>query len=130
VQDTFNDAKSSGDPSWVYWLNRQEINVMEGRCLTELKQAAEAESVLRNAMDGYDRAVRENSLYLSWLAEDYIILGELDEAAAVTSRVLELAASANSARTDSRLRYLIELLSRYRDVTSIANIVDSYRSFG
>jgi hypothetical protein len=48
---------------------------MEGRCLTELRQAAEAESVLRNAMDGYDRAVRENSLYLSWLAEDYYLGG-------------------------------------------------------
>jgi hypothetical protein len=80
-------------------------------------------------MDGYDRAVRENSLYLSWLAEDYIILGEIDVAAAVTSRVLELAASANSARTDSRLRYLINMLRRYEDVTSVADVIERHRNF-
>jgi transcriptional regulator with XRE-family HTH domain len=127
VQETFDGAESEEDPSWVYWLNRQEIEVMEGRCLTELKQAAEAESVLRIAMNGYDRAVRENSLYLSWLAEDYILLGEIDQAAAVTSRVLELAASANSARTDSRLRHLISMLRRYDDVASAAEVINRYR---
>jgi len=34
-----------------------------------------SEPLLRSATSGYDNAlIRENSLYLSWLAEDYILL--------------------------------------------------------
>ena len=80
---------------------------MAGRCLTELKQPARAEHLLRSATSVYDNAlVRENALYLSWLAEDYILLNEIDFAAETAARVLELTSRANSARTDERLRHL------------------------
>jgi hypothetical protein len=37
---------------------------------------------LRLATSGYDDAlIRENSLYLSWLAEDYILLSKIELAA-------------------------------------------------
>ena len=39
VEDNFNPAKPDDDPDWVYWLNREEIDVMAGRCFTELKAA-------------------------------------------------------------------------------------------
>ena len=107
VEENFNHAKPEDDPDWVYWLNREEIDVMAGRCFTELKQPARAEPLLRSATSGYDNAlIRENSLYLSWLAEDYILLNEIDLAAEIATRVLELGSRANSARTDERLRHL------------------------
>jgi hypothetical protein len=37
------------DPDWVYRLNREEIDVMAGRCFTELKQPGRAEPLLRSA---------------------------------------------------------------------------------
>jgi len=128
VHETFDQSNPSEDPSWVYWLSRQEIEVMEGRCLTELKQAAEAESVLRTAMEGYDRAIRENSLYLSWLAEDYVLLEEIERAAEVAGRVLDLSIRANSARTDERIRQLAGLLQRYSGVQEVADFLDHYRA--
>ncbi len=131
VEDNFNHAKPGNDPDWVYWLNREEIDVMAGRCYTELKQPGRAEVLLRNATSGYDNAlVRENSLYLSWLAEDYFLLNEIELAAETATRVLELGSRANSARTDERLRHLARLLRRYMEVQSAADFLDQYKDLG
>ena len=101
---------------------------MAGRCFTELKQPARAEPLLRSATSGYDNAlIRENSLYLSWLAEDYILLNEIELAAEIATRVLELGSRANSARTDERLRHLARLLRRYKDVQAAAGFLDQYK---
>ena len=70
---------------------------MAGRCFTEPKQPSRAEPLLRTATSSYDNAlVRENTLYLSWLAEDYILLNEIEFAAETATRVLDLASQANS----------------------------------
>jgi hypothetical protein len=128
VEDNFNHAEPEDDPDWVYWLNRGEIDVMAGRCFTELKQPARAEPLLRSATSGYDNAlIRENSLYLSWLAEDYILLNEIDLASEIATRVLELGSRADSARTDERLRHLARLLRSYKDVTAAAGFLDQYK---
>ena len=128
VEDNFGHAKPEDDPDWVYWLNREEIDVMAGRCFTELKQPGRAEPLLRNATSGYDNTlVRENSLYLSWLAEDYILLNEIELAAETATHVLELGSRANSARTDERLRHLARLLKRYKYVQSAADFLDQYK---
>jgi len=101
---------------------------MAGRCFTELKQPARAEHLLRSATSGYDNAlIRENSLYLSWLAEDYILLNEIDLAAEIATQVLEFGSRANSARTDERLRHLATLLRRYKDVQTAAAFLDQYK---
>ena len=128
VEENFNHSMPGDDPDWVYWLNREEIDVMAGRCYTELKQPARAEPLLRNATSSYDNTlIRENSLYLSWLAEDYILLNEIDLAAEVATHVLELGSRANSARTDERLRHLARLLKRYKDAQAAADFLDRYK---
>ena len=128
VEENFNHSMPEDDPDWVYWLNREEIDVMAGRCYTELKQPARAEPLLRNATSSYDNTlIRENSLYLSWLAEDYILLNEIDLAAEIATHVLELGSRANSARTDERLRHLARLLKRYKDVQAAADFLDRYK---
>ena len=128
VEANFAHSKPGDDPDWVYWLNREEIDVMAGRCYTELHQPKRAEPLLRNAIEHYnDSLVRENSLYLSWLAEDYILLGDIDHAAEIATRVLNLAIRTNSVRTDDRLRHLAKLLRRYNSVQSAAEFLDLYR---
>jgi hypothetical protein len=107
------------------WFNREEIDVMAGRCFTELKQPARAEPLLRSATSGYDNAlIQENSLHLSWLAEDYILLNEIELDAEIAIRVVELGRRANSARTDERLRHLAMLLGRHKDVQSAVDFLD------
>ena len=128
VEDNFNHAKPDNEPDWVYWLNREEIDVMAGRCYTELNQPGRAEALLRNATSSYDNSlVRENSLYLSWLAEDYILLNEIERAAETATRVLELGSRANSARTEERLRHLAMLLRRYKNVKCAKEFLNQYK---
>ena len=128
VEDDFGRANPDEDPDWVYWLNRNEIDVMAGRCYTELKNPARAEPLLRNAISTYsDTLIRENVLYLSWLAEDYILLGDIDEAAGISTEILELKNRANSSRTDERLKYLVKLLRHYKDVQSVREFIEQYR---
>jgi transcriptional regulator with XRE-family HTH domain len=128
VDENFDHAKPQDDPDWVYWLNREEIDVMAGRCFTELKQPARAEPLLRTATSAYDNSlVRENALYLSWLAEDYILLNEIEFAAETATRVLDLASRANSARTDERLRHLARLLRPYNEANAVADFLDRYK---
>ena len=101
---------------------------MAGRCYTELKKPKQAEALLREAINKYNHAmVRENSLYLSWLAEDYIQLGEIDQAATVATEVLTLASRTNSARTSDRLHHLARLLKRYSTIRSVAEFLELYR---
>jgi hypothetical protein len=129
VDDCFSAGPRDNDPDWLYWLNREEIDVMAGRCYTELRKPTRAESLLTNAMARYDQAlVRENSLYLSWLAEDYVQLGEIEHAAGIALQMAALAARTNSARTDTRLRYLAKQLGPYRGTASVAEFFDEYQS--
>jgi hypothetical protein len=129
VEENYSHARPEDDPAWVYWLDGAEIDIMSGRCYTELRRPSLAEPLLRTAMVNIDNSrIRENSLYLSWLAEVYVQLGEIDHASAVAARVLALTSRANSARTDARLQHLARLLRRYSDVRSVADFLESYRN--
>lgn len=129
VEDAFSGGSRDNDPDWLYWLNREEIDVMAGRCYTELHQPGKAKRLLTDAISRYDQTlIRENSLYLSWLAEDYVQLGEIDHAAEIAARMAALAARTNSARTDTRLCYLAGQLAPYKDAPSVADFFDAYQS--
>jgi tetratricopeptide (TPR) repeat protein len=127
VEDEFARGPASGDPDWVYWLNREEVDVMAGRCYTELDRPDRAEPLLRQAIERYNHSlIRENSLYLSWLSEDYVQLNEIAHAAEIAERVAQLSEQANSARTDTRLRHLVDLLKPYKAVPEVSGFLDQY----
>ena len=129
VEESFSARSRDDDPDWVYWLNREEVDVMAGRCYTELRKPDRAEPLLANAIARYDGTlIRENSLYLSWLAEDYVQLGEIDHAADIAIHMAALAARTNSARTDTRLRFIASQLDPYKATASVADFFDVYQS--
>lgn len=130
VEDNFSRSDQGTDPDWVYWLNREEVDVMAGRCLTELNRPAKAVSLLTDAIAAYDSThIREISLYQSWLAEDYILLGDIDTAAELASQVLELGVRADSARTDDRLAHLATLIEPFKGVRNAAEFLDRYHEY-
>ncbi|MGH3517327.1 MAG: helix-turn-helix domain-containing protein [Haloechinothrix sp.] len=92
------------EPKWVYWLDRNEIDVMAGRCLIEMRNPKAAEPLLSRAIDAYDPdRAREVALYLSWLAEAYAKAGEIDAARAALKRARKTGSGINSARLDRRI---------------------------
>ena len=112
VDDLYEQrSPDNGEPEWVYWLNRTEINVMAGRCLIELGKPAQAEPLLADAIAGYDKDhAREVALYQTWLAEAYANTGELDAARATVDRARRAAHRVNSTRLDVRVRYIERLV--------------------
>jgi transcriptional regulator with XRE-family HTH domain len=129
ADDAFERRRPEDDPEWVYWLDRDEMNVMAGRCYTELRRPLRAEPLLRTAVDRYDTThARELSLYLSWLAEAYLQAREVDEAARVSSRVLDIVAGVDSARSNERLSLLADRLAQHRDAgPTVSEFVERYR---
>ena len=63
---------------------------------------------------------------MSWLCEDYIQLNEIAHAAEIAKHVAQLSEQANSARTDTRLRHLVDLLRPYKAVPEVSNFLDVY----
>jgi transcriptional regulator with XRE-family HTH domain len=129
VDQFFEQRQPERDPPWVYWLDRDEIDVMAGRCYTELRRPAQAVPLLSGVLERYgDARAREAALYTSWLAESHLHAGEIDRAGAAAIRVLELADRVNSARSDERLSCLHLALGPYRDVASVQAFDECYRS--
>jgi transcriptional regulator with XRE-family HTH domain len=117
VDDAYEQRSSNnGEPEWVYWLNRTEINVMAGRCLIELGKPAQAEPLLTDAIAGYDTDhAREVALYQTWLAQAYANTGELDAARSTVGRARRAADRVNSTRLDVRVRYVERLVDESDD---------------
>ena len=130
VNENFSKSAPEDDPDWVYWLSREEIDVMAGRCFTELGQPEKAIPLLRSSIERYDSThIREISLYQSWLAEDYILLGDIRTAADLAIEVLELGSRANSARTDERLRHLAASLREYKGIQNVTEFLDQHKAY-
>jgi DNA-binding Xre family transcriptional regulator/tetratricopeptide (TPR) repeat protein len=129
VDRAFEERLPADDPPWVYWLDRDEIDVMAGRCYTELRRPVEAVPLLSAVLERYgDTRAREAALYTSWLAESHLQAGEIDRAGATAIRLLELGDRVNSARSDERLAYLRRALGPHRDVASVRAFDERYRS--
>lgn len=105
VDDTYSRVGSEPEPHWVYWLNRDESDVMAARCHLRLGDPGRAAALLRPAIDRYPSGhKREKALYLSWLVEAHTVRGELDAAGAVIAEIEAL--DVDSARLRARLKAL------------------------
>jgi transcriptional regulator with XRE-family HTH domain/tetratricopeptide (TPR) repeat protein len=120
VDDAFAASKPENEPAWTYWFDRKEIDIMAGRCLTQLKQPEHAIELLTRAVSEYDSTrVRELALYLSWLAEAHIYADNIEEAATGASRTLQLSAGTTSARSVDRVRVVRKLLTPYHGTSAV-----------
>ncbi|MGK8467846.1 helix-turn-helix domain-containing protein [Nocardia cyriacigeorgica] len=105
VDDEY-DSRSPGDdePDWVYWLNRDEIDVMRARCAVQLGLTTDAEALLIPAIDRYPASrKREATLYRSWLAEAYARGGQTAAARETLETIRADAADLNSVRLHRRV---------------------------
>lgn len=115
ADDALERAAGEEDPDWVYWVSRDELDVMAGRCFAELRRPLKAEPLLSSVLGRYDATfARERSLYLTWLADTFVWAGEIDQAAATATEALELADTVNSARARDRVDVVAEHLHGIR----------------
>jgi transcriptional regulator with XRE-family HTH domain len=125
VDTEYDRRRPADDPEWVYWLDSDEIVVMAGRCYVELGQPARAIPLLTEVLGRYDeRQARESALYTSWLAEARVQAGDLEHAAALAQRTLELSSSTSSSRGDDRVTLLARRLAPHRAVSAVRTFLD------
>lgn len=127
VEDTYARRNpGDDDPEWVYWLTADEIDVMAGRCWTELQRPAHAIPPLERALATYDdRCTREVALYLSWLAEAYLQAHDVEHAAEIAMRTVETNARTASARSDERVRVLAKRFAPHAGVPAARDLIDA-----
>jgi len=125
VESDYDRRRPADDPEWVYWLDEDEITVMAGRCYVELGLPERAIPRLTDVLSRYDtRQARETALYTSWLAEAHLLAGDLDEAAVLAGRTLELTGAVGSSRGDDRVSLLHSRLAPHRAVPAVRTFLD------
>jgi len=101
------------EPDFVFWVDPLEIDIMTGRCLTELRRPHSV-AVLEDALSRYDDThARDKALYMTWLAHAHLDANSPETAAAVTERALDLASGVGSVRPGGRLRGVLHRLTQY-----------------
>jgi tetratricopeptide (TPR) repeat protein len=109
------------EPNWSSWVTRDELSIMTGRCWAELGRPLRAVPVLQSALEQFDDGhARDKALYLSWLADSYLSAGEVEEAAQVVSRVLDLSADVASVRPRQQIAGVLDRLKDHRSVEEVA----------
>ncbi|GLF98337.1 helix-turn-helix transcriptional regulator [Streptomyces yaizuensis] len=120
------DSAGTESPTWLYWVDAGELQVMESRVHTELHRPLRAVPLLRDVLSRYDAThTRELALYLSRLAVAYADANEPEEAAATAERVISLSADVASERTAERGRVVLARLAEYAHVPEVQAVLDS-----
>jgi plasmid maintenance system antidote protein VapI/tetratricopeptide (TPR) repeat protein len=131
ADEAYDHGGQGEEPEWVYWLDRTELDVMAGRCFVELNQPTRAEPLLSAGLAHYDHAhAREAALYRSWLAETYVKSGEIEQASAEATQVLDLTEGMNSSRAAQRLAMLHRALRPYHAIPAVRDFEERYRCSG
>ena len=119
------DSAGTESPSYLYWMDAGELQVMEARVYTELHRPLRAVPLLTDVLGRYDAShARELALYLSWLAVAYADANEPEAAAGTAARMLALGQS-GSERTTERTRIVLDRLRAFRDVPEVAELLAS-----
>ncbi|RLL67955.1 XRE family transcriptional regulator [Streptomyces sp. Z26] len=129
AQAALDDNDGAPQPDWVAWVDRDELRIMTGRCWTELRRPLRAVPVLEDVLARYgDTHARDKSLYLSWLAESYLAAREVEQAATVASRALDLSTGVASVRPRQRLEPTLRALGPHRDLSLVAVVLERARA--
>ncbi|WP_329340734.1 XRE family transcriptional regulator [Streptomyces sp. NBC_01352] len=129
AQDALNEADGAPQPDWAAWVDETELQIMSGRCWTELRRPLRAVPVLETALARYDDShARDKALYLSWLADSYLAAGEVEQAATVAGRALALSSGVASVRPRERLEPVLRRLGEHQALPAVAEVLDMARS--
>lgn len=112
-------------PDWSSWVDTRELQIMKGRCWTELHRPLRAVPALEAALaDFADAHARDKSLYLTWLAHAYLDAGETEQSATVITEAMDLSAGIGSVRPQQRANEFLLRLQPHRTIAPVAELLD------
>ncbi|MFF7310571.1 XRE family transcriptional regulator [Streptomyces sp. NPDC008137] len=128
AQTALAEVDDTPPPDWAAWVDDTELQIMSGRCWTELGRPLRAVPVLEAALAQYnDSHARDKALYLSWLADSYVTAGEVEQAATVTGRALGLSSGVASVRPRERLEPVLLRLGEHQVLPAVADVLEQAR---
>ncbi|MCF0091941.1 sporulation protein [Micromonospora sp. MH99] len=129
AQAALASNQGTPQPDWSSWVDEQELQIMAGRCWTELRRPLRAVPLLEDALRGFDDAhARDKALYSCWLADAYLTAGEIEAAAGIADRVLSLSTGVASVRPRQRLQPILRQLASHNSVPMVADLLEKARS--
>ncbi|MQS39852.1 tetratricopeptide repeat protein [Streptomyces katsurahamanus] len=112
-------------PDWAVWVDVNELQIMKGRCWTELRRPIRAVPALENALSHFNEThARDKSLYLTWLADAYLAAGEIEQAADAVRCAFELSSGVASVRPGQRISSVVRKLRPYRNISEVVEVVE------
>ena len=121
-------AGRQAEPDWVFWIDGTEINIMAGRCWTELKRPDKAIPILESALAAYDDThSRDKALYLTWLAHSHLDGGDVEAAATAVDRAVDLTAGIGSVRPGQRIASVLRRLHLHAGQPAVAAVIERIR---
>lgn len=125
AEEAIHEPGDEPGPDWAYWVDRDEIAIMTGRCWSELHRPLRAIPALEDALGRYDDSrSRDKALYLSWLAAAYLDAGEIEHATAITTRVFDLSEGLASIRPMVRARLMVKRLEPHRSLAPVGALLE------
>jgi hypothetical protein len=113
------------EPDWVFWVDDTEMEIMAGRCWTELRRPTRAVPILESVLSSFDDThARDKALYMTWLATAYLDASEVEQAAMTAERALDLATGVASVRPIARIEEVSRRLNRHRDTPEVSALLD------
>ncbi|MCC3769913.1 helix-turn-helix transcriptional regulator [Streptomyces sp. UNOC14_S4] len=123
------DTARVEEPDSVYWINRDETQIMAGRCWAELHQPKKAVPILEGLTAPYDDThAREVGLYACWLAGSYLDAGALDEATDSAQRAATLSFHTASPRLNEWVDGTLTRFRPHQDHAGVRELLDAYQS--
>ncbi|WP_219419306.1 hypothetical protein [Pseudonocardia nigra] len=118
-------ARTNGQtPDYAAWIDETELEIMTGRCWSELRRPLRAVPVLESALGRYsDAHSRDKALYSSWLADSYIDAGEIEQAVAVVHSSLAVMGNVSSVRPRERLAAVASRLSEHQKLPAVRDLL-------
>jgi tetratricopeptide (TPR) repeat protein len=114
------------EPDWVFWVNEDEINIMTGRCWTQLRRPLRAVPVLEDTLSRFDDThARDKAIYLTSLAHAYLDAGEVEQSASTTRQAIDLASGVSSVRPAERIARVVRRLQPHRSLSLVAGVLDA-----
>jgi tetratricopeptide (TPR) repeat protein len=112
-------------PDWALWVDDVELQIMTGRCWSVLHKPRRAIAALEEALAQYgDTHARDKALYSTWLAEAHLHTGDVEQAAAVLGRAMDLMTGVASVRPYQRVKAVLAQLDLHQDVPAVADLID------
>jgi hypothetical protein len=114
------------EPDWVFWVDPDEIQIMTGRCWTQLHRPLRAVPILEDVLSRYDDThARDKAIYLTSLAHAYIDAREIEQAATVTKQAVELAMGVGSVRPAERIEKVVRRLKPHRALSPVSGALEA-----